>query len=173
MSPRTGPARPGPALSLFRRTATVHEWAAARRGDSGTLPDVDRRPRRLLIVILTLALVARVGWAVAQPRTAAAIDRLPDQREYLSLAENLVRQHTLRLFDPRFQQDVFAYRLPGYPVAIAACGRSVLAVRLIQAAVDTATVLGVFLLARTVCGSAAVAVAAAAWAQPPRRPARR
>ena len=111
-------------------------------------------------MILSVALAVRLGWAVAQPRTAAGIDRLPDQREYLTLADDLLRHGQLRLFDPRFGQNVFAYRLPGYPAAIAACGGSVLVVRLAQAALDTATVLGVFLIGRRLAGGPAAVVAA-------------
>ncbi len=109
--------------------------------------------RRWLVLILAVALALRVGWAVAQPRSAAAIDRLPDQREYLTLAEGLRHHGSLELFDARFGRTVIAYRLPGYPAFVAACGGSVLVVRLAQAAVDTVTVLATFLLARQLSGS--------------------
>ena len=123
--------------------------------------------RRWLIAILLVGLAVRVGWAVAQPRTAAAIDKLPDQREYLTLAEHLRHDGQLRLFDARFGQTVWAYRLPGYPALIAAAGGSVLALRLAQAVLDTATVLGVFVLGRRWGGDGVGVVAATAVAVNP------
>ncbi len=121
-----------------------------------------RPQRRWLSALLVVALLVRVAWAVAQPRTPAAVDRLPDQREYLTLADGLLHHGSLRLDDARFGQTVVAYRLPGYPMLVAACDGSVLAVRLVQAAVDASTVLAVFLLARRLTGDAAVGLTAAA-----------
>ena len=118
--------------------------------------------RRWLAAILTVALAVRLTWALVQPRSDAALNRLPDQREYLELARNLLHHGSLHLFDPRFGQDVFAYRLPGYPAFIAACGTSVPLVRVIQAILDTSTVLATFLLARRLSGSAPGGLAAAA-----------
>ena len=90
----------------------------------------------------------RLGWGLAQPVTPAAIDRLPDQREYLSLAESVLAGRGLQMFDARFGQTVWAYRTPGYPLLVAACDASPRAVRAVQAIVDTSTVLAVYLLAR-------------------------
>jgi 4-amino-4-deoxy-L-arabinose transferase-like glycosyltransferase len=115
-----------------------------------------------MAVILTVALALRLGWALAEPRTPAAIDRLPDQREYLTLADGLLHGRGLRLYDARFGQDVLAYRLPGYPLLVAACGGSVLGVRLLQAALDVGTVAAVFLLGRRLSGRA-VGLGAAMW----------
>jgi hypothetical protein len=39
-------------------------------------------------VLLLAALAVRLGWALAQPVTDEAIDRLPDQRENLALGRN-------------------------------------------------------------------------------------
>jgi hypothetical protein len=48
-------------------------------------------PHRLrLFVLLAAALGVRLTWALAQPVTDEAIDRLPDQREYLALGRNLL-----------------------------------------------------------------------------------
>ena len=122
---------------------------------------------RPLSVFLALALALRLAWALVQPTTAAAVDRLPDQREYLTLADGLLRDGYLRLFDPRFGATVVAYRLPGYPAFVAACGASVRAVRVAQAILDTATVLGAFLLGRRWGGSTVGVAAAAAVAVNP------
>jgi hypothetical protein len=103
--------------------------------------------RRLLILILLLAAGLRAALAVHQP---ANLDQLPDQREYLSLAQNLRENHTLCFFDPRFQQTIFAYRMPGYPLLLAikppglsfiAWGRSV------QIVLDLSTIVAVYLIA--------------------------
>ena len=115
-----------------------------------------------MFAILILALAVRLAWAVIQPRSAAAIDRLPDQREYLTLADHLRHDGALRLYDARFGQTVVAYRLPGYPVFLAACGCSVPFVRVTQAGIDTSTVLAVFLLARRLSGSVPGSLVAAA-----------
>jgi hypothetical protein len=119
------------------------------------------RPRQLTLLLL-VALALRVGWGLVQPIDDAAIDRLPDQREYLSLGRNLLHEHALAFVDPRFDQTVYAYRTPGYPAFIALCGGSVRAVRLAQAIIDTATVLAAFLLARQMSGNAGVALMAGA-----------
>ena len=117
--------------------------------------------RRYLTVILGLAFAIRLAWALVQPRTAAAIDRLPDQREYLTLAQGLLHHGSLELFDPRFRQTLLAYRLPGYPLFVAGCGAVVPVVRIVQAAIDTSTVLAAFLLARRLSGNAVVGLCAA------------
>jgi 4-amino-4-deoxy-L-arabinose transferase-like glycosyltransferase len=43
---------------------------------------------------------------------------------------------------------VWAYRTPGYPLLVAACGGSVRIVRVVQAFLDTSTVLAIYLMAR-------------------------
>ena len=99
-------------------------------------------------MLLLAALALRLAWAMAQPVTDAAIERLPDQVEYLALGRNLLHGHGLKFFDPRFSDDVWAFRTPGYPLLVAACGGSVRAIRVVQALLDTSTVLAVYLLAR-------------------------
>jgi 4-amino-4-deoxy-L-arabinose transferase-like glycosyltransferase len=121
----------------------------------------DPRHRLRLIILLAAALVVRLGWALAQPVTDEAIDRLPDQREYLALGRNLLHGQGLKFFDPRFGDEVWAYRTPGYPLLVAACGGSVRAVRVAQAFLDTSTVLAVYLLARRWLGRGAALVAGA------------
>lgn len=111
-------------------------------------------------MLLAAALAVRLAWAVAQPVTDEAIDRLPDQREYLALGRNLLHGQGLKFFDPRFGDDVWAFRTPGYPLVIAACGGSVPAVRVVQALLDTSTVLAAYLLARRWLSQGASLVAA-------------
>lgn len=104
--------------------------------------------RRILFVILTAALLLRIGLVIAQPVTAQSLDRLPDQREYLSLAQNLLQHGSLSFFDPRFGQTVYAYRMPGYPILLAACGASVSLARVEQCLIDVSSVLAIFLITR-------------------------
>ena len=65
--------------------------------------------------------------------TDDSIDRLPDQRDILSLGQNLLHGQGLKFFDPRFADDVWAYRTPAYPMLIAVCRGSVRVVRVVQA----------------------------------------
>lgn len=110
-------------------------------------PDTPRRSRAILILLL-VALALRLGWAVTRPADDASINALPDQREYLSLAQNLLHGRGLQFIDPRFNEAVKAFRTPGYPMFIAACGANVRIVRIVQALLDACTVLAIDLLAR-------------------------
>lgn len=100
---------------------------------------------RPLSVILLLALVIRVGWALTRPTDLSA---LPDQIEYHTLASNLISGQGLVFTDPRFGTPSFAHRSPGYPLFVAAFGANITLVRLAQALLDTSTVLAAYLLAR-------------------------
>jgi 4-amino-4-deoxy-L-arabinose transferase-like glycosyltransferase len=106
------------------------------------------RRQLALGVILSAALALRIGWGLHQPVDQAAIDTLPDQREYLDLGHNLLAGQGLQFSDARFGQSVWAYRTPGYPLLVAACDADVRIIRLVQALLDSSTVLAVFLLAR-------------------------
>ena len=107
------------------------------------------QPRRVrLLLLLGGALALRLAWALPQPVTDEAIDQLPDQREYLVLGRNLLHGQGLKFYDPRFGEEVWAFRTPGYPLLVAACGGSVRTVRMVQAFIDTSTVLAAYLLAR-------------------------
>jgi hypothetical protein len=95
-----------------------------------------------------IALLLRLIWVLHLPATDAQIAALPDQREYLNLGRNLLNGRGLLFHDPRFDQDILAYRTPGYPVFIAMCGGSIRMVRVAQAMLDSSAVLAVYLLAR-------------------------
>ena len=82
-----------------------------------------RRGRFLLVAILLLSLFLRVGWGLVEQ--AEPDVRLGDQFEYLELGRNLLQARQLRFYDDRFEQWVYAYRTPGYPFLIAACGGNV------------------------------------------------
>src|SRR5690242_5246019 len=112
-----------------------------QRGDS--LPHVvDRAPesqpapwrrRRALIVLLIAALGLRLTWGLSRSIDEAALQSLPDQREYLELGRNLLAGRGFVLHDQRLDADVYAFRTPGYPLLIATCGGNVRAVRIVQA----------------------------------------
>jgi 4-amino-4-deoxy-L-arabinose transferase-like glycosyltransferase len=119
----------------------------------------ERRGRLLLSGLLLLSLILRVGWGMVQQ--AEPDVGLGDQFEYLEVGRNLVHEHQLRFYDDRFGQWVYAYRTPGYPFLIAACGGNVRVIRLVQALIDTSTVLAIYLLARRFMGQGGALVAGA------------
>ena len=103
---------------------------------------------RPLLILLTLALLVRLGWVAVQSQKREPDARLPDQFEYLQLGRHLLQDRQLSFHDPRFDQTVYAYRTPGYPAFVAMLGGNVVAVRVAQALIDTSTVLAIYLLAR-------------------------
>jgi hypothetical protein len=107
-----------------------------------------RSHQLLLIAILVVALLVRLGWALSRSTDPRSLTNLPDQLEYLELGQNLRDGRGLVFHDPRFGQDVRAYRTPGYPFLVAVCGGNLCAIRLVQALLDTSTVLAAYVLAR-------------------------
>lgn len=105
------------------------------------------RPRPAIVVLLFLALVIRLAWGLSRPADDASLKALPDQREYLQLARNLLHRHELAFEDVRFHAPVRAFRTPGYPLVVALLVGNVRAVRVAQALLDTSTVLAIYLLA--------------------------
>ncbi|HWE04701.1 MAG TPA: hypothetical protein VG326_20005 [Tepidisphaeraceae bacterium] len=99
-------------------------------------------------------MILRLGWAFSRPTSSSALQSLPDQIEYLSLAQNLLHGNGLSFIDPRFSDRVYAFRAPGYPLFLAACGANARAARAVQAMVDTSTILAVFLIARRIAPKA-------------------
>ena len=98
--------------------------------------------------LLLLALGLRLGFALSRDASDGSIASLPDQREYLDLGRSLRSGDGLSMADPRFNDVVHAFRMPGYPFLIAATGGSVKAIRTVQSVIDTSTVLAAVWLAR-------------------------
>jgi hypothetical protein len=127
----------------------------------GILTVVSKSAVSILGMILLTAFAVRVGLALHQ---STDLDQLPDQREYLSLAQNLREQHSLYFIDPRFDQKLYAYRLPGYPLFLAfkpAALPWILYARIAQSLLDLSTILAVFLSARQLTRSVPIGLAAA------------
>ena len=122
---------------------------------------MSKSARSILLLILLIAFALRMGLALYQ---SPKLDQLPDQREYLSLAQNLRERHSLFFVDPRFDQQVYAYRMPGYPLFLAIKPTAlpwVLSARIAQSVLDLSTIFAVFLIARHLSGSVATALIAA------------
>ena len=119
-----------------------------------------RLTHTLFAILLLLGLTIRVGWALAQPAEVDA--RLPDQYEYLRIAQTFLAGHGMQFYDERFNQNVVAFRTPGYPFFLALCNANPRTVRLVQALLDTSTALSVYLIARQwlAAGPSLLAVAA-------------
>lgn len=89
----------------------------------------------------------RLGLAFHQSADEAALAALPDQIEYLHTAQNLLQGRGFCFYDAGFTDTVYAYRMPGYPLLIAACGAKVRVVQIVQAVMDVSSALAVVLLA--------------------------
>jgi len=114
-----------------------------------------------IVALLVVALAIRLVWGFIH---GDVIDsRLPDQAEYMDLAQNYLTGHGLNFYDSRVDQVVYAYRMPGYPLFVA-LGRTVHGVQFHQAIIDTSTVLATYLLARRWLSKGASLLAAAAIA---------
>lgn len=111
------------------------------------MPLASRTFRVALLVVLCAGLGVRLAWALSRPNDDAAIRQLPDQAEYLTLARSLLNGSGLQFYDDRFRQTVLAYRMPGYPAFLAACGGSPIVARGVQAVLDTSTALAAAILA--------------------------
>lgn len=106
------------------------------------------KPTVILAVLLLVALGVRLGWGLTRPSDVESLRGLPDQVEYLEVGRNLLAGKGLSFYDPRFQQTVYAYRTPGYPLLVAGMGGNPTAIRVAQAVIDASTVLAAYLLAR-------------------------
>lgn len=105
-------------------------------------------PAPILTAILLIGLILRLCWALHLPAQRSSLTALPDQLEYLSIGENVLAGNGFVFQDARFGDFVRAYRMPGYPAFVAMCGVNIRAVRIVQAIIDTSSILAVFLLAR-------------------------
>lgn len=102
-----------------------------------------------LAALLVAALSIRLAWCFSRAVDEDAMFRsLPDQREYLSLGRSIISGGGLKFVDIRFNDEVRAFRPPGYPLFIAAAFGKVRAVQVAQCLIDASTVLAVVLLAR-------------------------
>lgn len=106
------------------------------------------------ILLLIVALLFRLGWSLTRPSDRASLAALPDQLEYVQLADSLRAGSGLQFVDERFtsQEPVRAFRMPGYPAFVALFGTSVTWVRVVQAILDSSTVLATVMLARRLIG---------------------
>jgi 4-amino-4-deoxy-L-arabinose transferase-like glycosyltransferase len=111
-------------------------------------PETSRGPRVALLVVVALALAFRAGWVLRLPTSEDCLSNLPDQLEYLQLGRNLLERSELVFYSDLFQDELRAYRTPGYPLLIAAMRANVRAVRVAQAVIDGSTVIAVYVLAR-------------------------
>lgn len=127
------------------RLDTVRFRSVARADNLVTVPLIFEK--RLLWILVLVGLLLRLGWGIGRASDETSLEALPDQVEYLHLGQNLLWHGTLFFDDPRFQQAVFAYRMPGYPVLIAICGGQPRAVRVVQAILGASNVLAVYWLA--------------------------
>jgi hypothetical protein len=99
-------------------------------------------------MIVMTGLLIRLAWGVHLPTDESSLAALPDQIEYLHIGQNVLNGEGFAFFDPRFQDTVRAYRMPGYPLLIAACDGKVMLVRIVQALLDASTILATYFLAR-------------------------
>jgi 4-amino-4-deoxy-L-arabinose transferase-like glycosyltransferase len=109
---------------------------------------VESRHRDILILLLLIALTVRLGWALTRPTDVESMAALPDQNEYLEVARSFLSGEGFSFVDPRFEQRVFAYRTPGYPLLLVGAGANITVARILQSLIDTSTVLAAFLLTR-------------------------
>ncbi|MFT3788908.1 MAG: glycosyltransferase family 39 protein [Tepidisphaeraceae bacterium] len=117
--------------------------------------------RALLLALVLLSLALRLGWAWTRPSDAASIAALPDQVEYLQVADSIRAGNGVAMIDTRFPDagEVRAFRMPGYPAVIALLNSNARAVRVVQAVLGATTVLAGFWLARRFIGPRAALVA--------------
>ncbi len=101
-----------------------------------------------LATLLLVALALRLGWASFQSNDPHSLSALPDQLEYFEIGQNLLHGQGLQFTDPRFHQQVWAFRTPGYPAFIAICGANLAVIRIVQCLLDASVVWAVYLLAR-------------------------
>lgn len=110
-----------------------------------------------ILLVIIFALAIRIGWVAHLPTDNKSLWALPDQVEYYEIAQNVLRGKGFHFWDKRFFSeiipnstigDVHAFRMPGYPLIVAACGGKIAIVRVVQAILDASTVLAAYLLAR-------------------------
>ena len=103
--------------------------------------------------VLAVILLARrwsCDWLgqLSRPTSDAALNQLPDQHDYLSLARSVLHGDGFVFRDPRFPDELKAFRTPGYPIFLALSGASARAARVAQAVIDTSTILAIYCIAK-------------------------
>lgn len=111
--------------------------------------------------IMAVALGVRLAWSLSRPADVESLRTLPDQIEYLDVADSLLAGRGFSFVDARFDDELKAFRLPGYPLLIAATGGRIEFIRVFQSILDVSTILAVGLLARKLVSPTAGIVAAA------------
>ena len=112
------------------------------------LDDRLRCSRVIVALILIIALSVRLAFSVSRPSDAASLANLPDQVEYLALAKSILAGKGLSMVDPRFNDTVVAFRMPGYPLLCAALRCEIQWIRIAQSVLGTSTVLATLWLSR-------------------------
>lgn len=107
-----------------------------------------------ILWILLTGLIVRLAWGLSRPADVGALSALPDQLEYLKLGENLASGKGLSFYDPTVNDTLYAYRMPGYPLFVAACGAKVQIIRVVQSLLDVSSVFAIYLIARRWLGEA-------------------
>ncbi len=114
----------------------------------------------LLILILLLALGLRLGWGMSRSTDPESLSNLPDQNEYIQIAKSVLDGYGFVFYDNTFRGNVYAYRMPGYPLFLAACGNNLLIIRIVQSLLETSSVLAVYLIGRRLVGGSTGLLAA-------------
>ena len=104
--------------------------------------------RTVCIAIVLVGVLVRLAYGFGRPAGATNFKQLPDQLEYLSTAESLLNGDGFGFEDASSGERVRAFRMPGYPLLIAACGANGRAVQILQALLDAATCAAVYQIAR-------------------------
>ena len=137
-------------MLLNKKEAITQRVEPQASGDAGRQRAWLAKPdATCLALLLAVGLVIRLAWVLHLPADERSLSALPDQVEYLQLGRHCLTTGTLAFHDARFDQEIYAYRTPGYPCLIAVCGGSIRIVRIVQALIDTSSIFAVFLLART------------------------
>lgn len=102
----------------------------------------------ILCALLLMGLAVRLGWSLSRASDMQSLSILPDQVEYLQAGSNVLSGQGMWFLDPRFGQQIWAGRMPGYPLIVAACNADVQVIRIVQAVLDLSTAVAVFLIAR-------------------------
>ena len=110
-------------------------------------------------LLFLIAVVLRLAYSATKSNDPASLMNLPDQTEYWQIARSILQGEGLRFDDTQASEYLYAFRMPGYPLLVAACGAALPIVRAAQAGLDGASVLAVYFLARRLRGATAGIVA--------------